>query len=295
MSKSQSKIPRFSGNSLTYTQSNENNKARLSAGGAIPSTQLRKSLTAKSPVTPKSSTTASTTATAANTPAATAAVKSAQKSAAGARFSLTPAVAAAAAAAATTEEELEEEEEEEQPKPPKSAQKKKKHSIVPTPSSAAVDDSSDNDGDITLFHPSTAVSAVAATPAPSATSADSDDADANDVDNAGDDDDSSDLSSSTFLNELVNHETPELLRLLSELRLKLKELRKQTIRPMLKEMNNLPTEEGVREYTHTYAYSGTRANTVHRPDPTIPGSDHFFLLLLFPPLSLPPSRCPSSS
>jgi hypothetical protein len=146
------------------------------------------------------------------------------------------------AAAATTEED------EDMDSPPvRQSEKKKKRSIAPTTTTSAEDDDAD---EITLFHPSTSIHAPAPTAAEPASNSASNGHSrrpaASAEDGAGDEEDSS-LTSSEFLRELLEKQTPDLMRVLSDLQTKIKEIRKQTVRPMIKEVKEgkLPTQEGV--------------------------------------------------
>ena len=162
--------------------------------------------------------------------------KSAQKSTTKARKEAAP--------AATTEEDEADELEQQTIQ-----QKKKKRSVAPTPAAQPSTDNNDSDdgGDITLFHPSTAVHAAsaAAEPVPSAVAPSAASRKSAHLNGAHGDEE--ELTSEEFLNDLVTRETPELLRILESLQSKLKELRKQTVKPMIKEAKEgkLPTQEGM--------------------------------------------------
>lgn len=133
---------------------------------------------------------------------------------------------------------------------PKSA-KKKKQSLAPASAPAAAAAAQEDEDEITLFHPATAVVVpaadangddAAADPATAAAAA----AAAEDAgnDDGGDDDE---MTSESFLESLALRQAPELVSVLTDLKTKVKELRRTGVRPLLGQLRAgaLPTAEGM--------------------------------------------------
>jgi len=113
-----------------------------------------------------------------------------------------------------------------------SGKKKKKHSIAPAVAA-------DAEEEITLFHPATAV-APAAVP-------DSGDAAMAEAAEGQDDAAEEDFTSQSFLDSLTERQAPELLQLLQDLNSKVKDLRRNSLKPLLSQARAraMPTEEGM--------------------------------------------------